>query len=111
MEERITLFSLVRPDINVLIELYFDEQDQLILDGYDIGKTVEEVWGDSDYEYTITIFPEEVEKLYPLFDVLPGNRKKLLRELKKRFRDNSAFTLLGEFMDAHDIAYSAYTWT
>ncbi len=45
------------------MELYFDG-NQLVFDGYDIGKTVEDAWGDSDYEYSYTIEPAEVEMLY-----------------------------------------------
>jgi hypothetical protein len=32
----------------------------LVVEGYDIGKTVEEVWGDSDYEYSITVKKENL---------------------------------------------------
>lgn len=110
MNERITLISLVRADINVLIELYFDEQDQLILDGYDIGQTVKETWGDSDYQYTHTIQPEEVEKLYFIFGIYPGNRRHLLKKMKEKFGDTSAYTLFAEFMDAHGVKYTSYTW-
>ncbi len=46
----------------------FDGED-LKLDGYDIGKTVEEMWGDSDYEYSITVESGNLEKLYELHKV------------------------------------------
>ena len=48
------LFTIDRTDIKVTIDLGFEGED-LKLDGYDIGKTVDEMWGDSDYEYSITV--------------------------------------------------------
>ena len=44
--ERIVLFKLERPDIKISMEMYFNEKGQLIFDGYDIGKTVDDWWGD-----------------------------------------------------------------
>ena len=49
--EKVILFYLERPDIKISIRIYFNEKEQLYFDGYDIGKSVEEAWGDSDYEY------------------------------------------------------------
>ena len=109
MKHRITLFSLVRPDINVRIELYFDEMGQLILEGYDMGKTVEEIWGDADYEYSHIVPAEEVHKFYSLFDLPQNDRTTLLRTLRKFFGDNSAYTLFGEYMDAHGVKYTSFT--
>ena len=109
MKDRITLFSLVRPDINVRIELYFDESGQLILEGYDMGKTVEEIWGDADYEYSHIVPADEVDKFYSLLDLPKNDRKTLLRTLRKIFGDISAYTLFGEFMDAHGVKYSSFT--
>ena len=47
MEFKKRLFIIDREDIRVTIDLGFDGED-LKLDGYDIGKTVDEMWGDSD---------------------------------------------------------------
>ena len=37
--ERMLLFKLKRPDIKISMEIYFNQEGQLIFDGYDIGKT------------------------------------------------------------------------
>ena len=47
MKKSITLYHLEREDIKIDIVARFDKGD-LIIDGYDIGKTVEEAWGDRD---------------------------------------------------------------
>jgi len=109
--EKVTLFYLERPDIKISMELYFNDKNQLYFDGYDIGKSVEEAWGDSDYEYTYTIEPGEVNKFYAIFGIAAGDRPGLLQSLKDRFSDNKAYSLFGEFMDANQIKYERFTWT
>ena len=71
-------FKYKDDEIRISMELYFNDEGQLIFDGYDIGARVKECWGDSDYEYTYTIEPEEVNKLFDILNVNRGNRKELL---------------------------------
>ena len=108
--QKVTLYFLERPDIKINIELYFDESGQLILDGYDIGKSVKDFQGDSDYEYTITIEPKEVMKLYEIFSLEPDNREALLEAVKERFGVNEAYTLFEKFLKSHGIDYSGFTY-
>ena len=108
--ERITLFHLERSDIKISMELYFKENGQLFFDGYDIGKTVKDAWGDSDYEYSYTIEPDEVEKLYALFELKSGDQSGLLKVLKNEFSGNKAYSLFGDFMTANKITYSGFSW-
>jgi len=108
---KVTLFYLETPDIKISIEIYFNEKNQLFFDGYDIGKTVKEVWGDSDYEYTYTIEPDEVIKFYQIFNLRIGDKSGLLEAIKERFSVNEAYTLFGEFMEANHIKYESFTWT
>ena len=63
-----TLYHLEREDIKINIVARF-EKGKLIIDGYDIGKTVEEAWGDSDYEYVMTIPARSLPPLYGFFDI------------------------------------------
>jgi hypothetical protein len=92
------------------MEMYFNEKGQLIFDGYDIGKSVDDWWGDSDYEYGYTIEVGEVEKLFSLFGVEDSNRHSLLLEIKKRFEGNKAYSKFGDFMEENNIDYSPSTW-
>jgi hypothetical protein len=107
----VTLFKLEREDIKISMEIYFNDKGQLYFDGYDIGKSVEDYWGDSDYEYTYTVEPAEIEKFYTIFNLKSGDRKGLLQEIKKRFSVNEAYSLFGKFMDDHKIKYESFTWT
>jgi hypothetical protein len=108
--QKVTLFYLERPGIKINIGLYFSESGQLTLDGYDIGKSVQYAWGDSDYEYTITIEPKEVEKLCEIFGLEPDNRQALLEAIKERFGVNEAYTLFDKFLKSHGIDYSGFTY-
>lgn len=109
--EKVTLFYLERPDIKISMQIYFNEKDQLYFDGHDIGKSVEEIWGDSDYEYIYTIEPEEVNKFYNLFSIRDGDKSTLLQEIKNRFSVNKAYSLFGEFMRENNVKFSSFTWT
>lgn len=108
---KFTLFYLEKPDIKISMELYFTDRDQLYFDGYNIGKSVEAIWGDTDYEYTYILEPEEVDKFYQIFNLAPGDKSGLLFALKQRFSGNKAYSLFGEFMNANHIAYTALSWS
>lgn len=109
--ERILLFKLDRPDIKISMEIYFNQKGQLIFDGYDIGKTVDEWWGDSDYEYAYTIEAVEVEKLYSLFGIENSDQHSPLLEIKKRFEGNKAYSKFGDFMEENNIEFKSTTWS
>jgi hypothetical protein len=109
--EKITLFFLETDNIKISMQLYFDEQNQLIFDGYDSGKSVEAAFGDSDYEYMYTIKLEGVQKMYALLGVKVDDRAALLQVLKQRFSVNEAYSLMGNFLNQHEIMHSAFTYT
>jgi len=110
MKNSITLFHLKNEDIKIDIVARF-EADDLIIDGYDIGKTVKEAMGDSVYEYVMTIPANSVSLLYALLDIKAGRRKGLLKALAERFHGNKYFSQIGDFLDDNDIKYSRFTWT
>jgi hypothetical protein len=105
----ITLFHLKREDIRIHIEARF-EGEKLVVDGYDIGKTVEEAWGDSDYEYDMVIPAEGVGALYGLLDVRTGDKGGLLKALAERFHGNRCFSKIGDFLDEHGIGHGTSRW-
>ena len=98
-------------NIKVTIEAYFETTGSLIVEGYDIGKAVEEYWGDSDYEYSFTIPPQEVDKLYRVTSLPPGSQQELLSYLQKNFNANDCYSRLRAFLDQHDIYHEGFSWT
>jgi hypothetical protein len=107
----VLLFYLKTDDIKVTVEAYFDPNGKLVIDGYDIGKKVEDYWGDSDYEYSSTIGPAEVKKLYPLLRLKDGDQQKLLLALQARFNTNACYSQLQNFLNENKIEYEGFSWT
>ena len=106
----VNLYKFKNDRISIQIEAKFDKGD-LLIEGYDIGKVVEDAWGDSDYEYCYAINPNEVKQLYKIFGIKEGERSALLHVIKNHFNGNKAYSLFGEFMNENKIEYSSSTWT
>jgi hypothetical protein len=105
----VTLYHFESDAISIDIEARF-EGDVLIIDGYDSGKKVNDYWGNTDYEYTITFPHESVLLLYPLLDVPTGDKPGLMKSLASRFKSNSCFSELREFVDNHHIPCTGFSW-
>ena len=103
------LFHFSDDRIRIDIRLGF-EGEKLKLDGYDIGEAVREIWGDSDYEYAITVSGEDLEKLYRLSNLEPGQKKALVDHLAKTFSLNEAFSSFREYLTASEIGFESFTW-
>jgi hypothetical protein len=109
MKHKKKLFSIDNVNIRVMINLGFDGED-LKLDGYDIGKSVSDMWGDSDYEYSITVSEGELPRLYELNQVPFGNKKKLISVLAKFLSDNKAFTLFHDYLKENNIPFTCFSY-
>ena len=109
MEHKKRLFTIIRKDIKVTIDLGFDGEN-LKLDGYDVGKMVSEIFGDSDYEYSIIISYENLPKLYEINKVEIGNKKELIKALSVFLSDNKAYSLFQNYLRENDIEFTSYTY-
>jgi hypothetical protein len=108
---KVVLFSFVSDWIKVTIEAYFDEHGNLVIDGYDIGKRVEEVWGDSDYEYMVTIPSLELNTLYRLFQLPSGDKNALLAYLQGNYNTNTCYSEIRSLLELHKIQHEGFSWT
>ncbi|MDF1538091.1 MAG: hypothetical protein P1Q69_04230 [Candidatus Thorarchaeota archaeon] len=52
-----------RGETSVFIDAEIDADGRLIITGEDIGKTPEEFWGDSDYEYWVAVEPDQKDRV------------------------------------------------
>jgi hypothetical protein len=109
--DNVTLFSFSSDWIKITIEAYFDAHDNLVIDGYDIGKRVEEAWGDSDYEYAVTIPSAEMNKLYSLFSLTPGTKEELLKYLQTHYNSNACYSEIRSLLEKHHIKHEGFSWT
>lgn len=109
MNHSVTLYHHETTDIKIDIEARF-EGDTLVIDGYDIGERVKDYWGDSDYEYSITIPPNSVNELYSLLKIEPGDKQNLLKELAKRYNTNTCFSDIRKLLDDNHMACEGFSW-
>jgi len=105
---RITLYQFNSPAINIYIEAYFDD-GKLVIEGQDIGKTVEEAWGDSDYEYSVTVPSNEVIKLYGLFQVKDGDEEGLLKVIANKYNTNTCYSEFRGFLETNRIKHEGFS--
>lgn len=106
----ITLFRYEDQDIRITIEARW-EGDGLVVEGYDIGKRVEEYWGDSDYEYSARVPAQEAKKLFALLGVNQDDKTGLLQRLAERFCTNTAYSEFRHFLDQHGVYHEGFNWT
>ncbi|WP_370477217.1 hypothetical protein [Tamlana flava] len=108
--EKITLYEFESPNIKISMKVYFNDKNELIFDGYDIGKRVNELMYDSDYEYQYNIKYNEAKKIANLFNIDINEKKDLLKEIKNRFNENDAYSKFGAFMVENNIEFESFTW-
>jgi len=109
MPFEVTLFDFKNEGIHITITARFEGED-LIVEGYDIGKTVEESWGDSDYEYSRTVRMEHIPKLCELLQCDPTDKEAILNEVAKRFNGNYSYSEFTDFLTEHGIENEGFTW-
>lgn len=107
----VILYYLEVSGCKATIQAYFNGESDLVIDGYDIGKFVEEMFGDSDYEYQMTIRSLHVTKLYKLFNIPLDSKQELLYALAKRHNTGTCFSEIKDYLDDNNIKYEYFSWT
>lgn len=109
MSPVVTLFHHRNEAIKITVEAGFDGE-ALCIEGYDIGQRVDEYWGDSDYEYTTTVKPEDVPRIYESLEVSIENKDALLSAIASRFHSNTCYSEIQQWLDDHKIPYEGFSW-
>lgn len=109
MDFKKQLFYLKTPQIKIEINLGWKD-NTLILEGYDIGKTVEDLRGDSDYEYSISVKDAELENLYYLNNVEVGNKLLLVEAIASKINGNKSYSEFQTYLTENGIGYEAFSW-
>jgi hypothetical protein len=76
------------------LDAKIDNDGNLVLEGYDIGDSVEEFWGDSDYEYWLTVSQEYKDTV-------------LLLLIQERFESSSEFKM---WLESKEIPHKFDSW-
>lgn len=108
--DSVVLYAFRSPEIKISIEACFKENGDLVIDGFDIGKTVENYFGDSDYEYILTVPAVEIEKLFPLLGSGLNDKTVLLSQMQTKFNTNTCFSDIQKFLTDHGVQHSTFTW-
>jgi hypothetical protein len=109
--QRITLYHYESPRLKVDIVIYFDHAGNLKVDGFDIGKTVEESLGDSDYEYILTVAAASQTALNTALGLpVSAAESETLQKIAQRFNTNECFSEFQTFLDAAAIPYTTFFW-
>lgn len=108
--EEVTLYKVETPKLFVEVKLYFNDENQLVISGYEIGQTVDDILGDSDYEYSQTFNPEEVQKLYSIFGIRDSDKPNLLLEIQNRFGGKGAYRNFCSFLEENEIKSTPFYW-
>ena len=80
------------------VRLAIEDDGAIKMDAQDMGPTVEEFWGDSDYEFWVRVEPAALPKL--TFELL---REKFAGQL-------GAVNTLRDWCKAHDVAHEFDSW-
>jgi len=81
-------------DNSSYLDAKIDDQENLVMEGYDIGKSPEEFWGDDDYEYWVVVQKEFKDTV-------------LLWLLKEHFRTSTDFM---NWLKSKNIPYEFSSW-
>ena len=106
---KISLYRLETPSISIYIDAYFDNE-KLIIEGQDLGKTVDEWWGDSVYEYSVTVRGDEVKKIYSLMQVKEGDKEGLLKAIALKYHTNKCYSEILDFLEKNGIEAEGFSW-
>jgi hypothetical protein len=110
MSEKTSLYYFKNSSITIYVDAYFKEGN-LVVEGYDIGKSVEDAWGDSDYEYSITVKKENLDTLCNALKIEHGNEALILEMMEANFSGNEGFSSFGAFLSENKIDFDPFSWT
>ncbi|MEI6580153.1 MAG: HIRAN domain-containing protein, partial [Eubacteriales bacterium] len=106
---RVILYESKDSDNQVIVEAYMAE-GALHIDGHDLGKSVEDFWGEDEYEYDYSLSKEETEKLYELLKRELKSDKNLLELVAINFNGNECDVNFCEFCESNSIAVEFFSW-
>jgi hypothetical protein len=100
-KQNVSLCELKRPRISIYVTASLHE-GELIISGQDIGEAPEEFWGDSDYEYWLTVPSTETEIFFKLL-CADNPDSDPLDVLQNKFHGESAFRNIRAFCQRNGI--------
>jgi hypothetical protein len=119
-QRRVVLFDgELQPGTSSYVEAYINDAGDLVLESVDTGDLSREFWGDSDYEWWITVrAPERDALLTELHTDLSisgsgkaASKDELLSLLERKYGGNrSASFEFQRWLDEHGIPYEFFSY-
>lgn len=99
------LFRLRDKSISIHIDVCINEDTgSLVIEGHDVGRAVSAAFGDSDYEYWLTVNRENKLRLFELFDESdPEAVAVAIGCSKDKDRDKALVALIQKHFSQHDV--------
>lgn len=104
MANRVILRDVNEPGDTRHLEARYNETGDLVIEGQDIGETVERLLGGREYEWVWTIRAADFPRLIAALD----DGSHVLDALERRFAGDRAHELKG-FLDEHGVVYEAWS--
>jgi hypothetical protein len=88
---KVSLYRFEDTCVDMAVAAWF-RNETLVIDGYNVGKMMEDEWSDPDFQLIkVTVEEEELLKLYPLLDVPVGDKAGLLNAIAEKFNTNTCY--------------------
>ena len=104
---RTTLFQQRVDSVSIHIDAYIDnETGSLVIEGQDVGSFVMDTFGDSDYEYWLTIKKEDKYRLFELFMESDADAEAVVAArfcLEDKDRDKALVALIAKHFSVQDV--------
>ncbi|MCB1141334.1 MAG: hypothetical protein H7A24_14410 [Leptospiraceae bacterium] len=107
--EKISLYKHSSEDLNIEISTFLDENENLIVQGYDRGEEVKKFLDDYDNEYSLSV-PSDSLNLFKKSLGRGLNNSKFLRVLQKRFSGFDSFSRIKQYLDNRKIPYTSQSF-
>ena len=106
----VSLYEFKGDTVSIYVTARF-EDGNLLIEGQDIGKFVEESWGDSDYEYGTTVAKKDIKLLCEAIKINSQQEQKILLEIVARFKGDKCFSQFRDFLEKNKIDYNGFSYT
>lgn len=107
--QNIVLYEHRDETISIKVQAYLGENG-LTVSGYDIGKSVKDHFGSSDYEYNFTVKPADLPALYAAMQLKNPEGDTFLAHLKQHYGNELGFSSLMNLLKQHHIKYDTFFW-
>ena len=106
---KVELYDYKSPEIEIHVHASIID-GRLKIEGQDLGKNVEDFWGDNDYEYFYTLSENDTSMLHEALNETTNKNIPLLEKMKLNFSGIEGCRKFREFCEEHSIKYEFFSY-